>query len=471
MDFPLFHLDFFGNRVLIGVIAVLHVLINHGLAVGAIPLITTMEWWGRRTGNAEWDRLAYRLLAVCFIVTTSVGALTGVGIWFSSALINPNAIGSLIRVFFWAWFIEWVVFVTEVSLILAYFLTWQGWGARNKRLHIALGVVLSVCSWLTMAVIVAILGFMMDTGTWPQQPSLLRGVLNPIYLPQLLFRTPYAMMAAGLFALLIMYFFTGRGSPFRARAIRFASLWTLAWTPLCAVGAALYWRVIPEQMLGNVAVALGTQAFEQWHRTLAWVIFAAAGVAMLVVLWGVLWPSRLPRVALLVPFVLCIWLLGYFERTREFVRKPYVIEEYLYANGIRKDAYPLLREEGLLAHATYVPMREVTDANRIEAGREVFRIACTRCHTTTGVNAVVAKLEGLYGPPPWEAEAVRGYLAGMHNARPFMPPFPGNEAELGALTDYLLSLPGAAVSLEGAQAEGVRVPPATTESPEAMSGM
>ena len=65
--------------------------------------------------------------------------MTGVGIWFSAALVNPAAIGSLIRVFFWAWFVEWLVFVAEVGLILIYYLTWRGWGRRHKRLHIVNG--------------------------------------------------------------------------------------------------------------------------------------------------------------------------------------------------------------------------------------------------------------------------------------------------------------------------------------------
>ena len=45
MDFPVFHLDFLGNRMLIATIAVLHVIINHSLAVGAMPLVAAMEWW------------------------------------------------------------------------------------------------------------------------------------------------------------------------------------------------------------------------------------------------------------------------------------------------------------------------------------------------------------------------------------------------------------------------------------------
>jgi len=90
MDFPIFHLDFFGNRLLIAVIASVHVLINHMLAVGAIPLIAWLEWRGIKTGDQRWDTLAYKLLLVCFIVTTSLGALTGVGIWLSTSLVTSS---------------------------------------------------------------------------------------------------------------------------------------------------------------------------------------------------------------------------------------------------------------------------------------------------------------------------------------------------------------------------------------------
>jgi len=458
MDFPIFHLDFFGNRTLIGVIAIVHVYINHALAVGAAPLILAMEWWGWRRKDPEWDRLAYRVLFVCFIVTTTVGALTGVGIWLSASLVNPAAIGSLIRVFFWAWFFEWGVFVTEIILILAYFLTWKRWTGWRKPLHIALGAALSIMSWLTMAVIVAILGFMMDSGVWPETRNFFHGVFNPIYLPQLLFRTPYAMMSAGLLTLLLTYFLTKRRSELRARAIRFVSLWTLAWTPVCAIGAAWYWRVIPDHMLANIPVSLATQALEGWYLTLAWIIAGSGAVILLVMFWGAAAPRRMPRAALLVPYALSICQLGYFERVREFIRKPVVIEDYMYSNGIRVADLPLLKEQGLLAHATYVPVRAITDQNRLVAGREVFKISCTRCHTSGGINAVTDKLRGLYGPSPWDHDVLISYLATMHNTRPYMPPFPGNDEEAGALADYLMSLSEFPMPLEGAQTGGVQIP-------------
>lgn len=460
MDFPAFHLDYFGNRVLIGTIAVLHVMVNHALAVGAMPLVVAMEWRGMRTGEARWDELAYKVLFVCFIITTTLGAMTGVGIWFSASLVNPNAIASLIRVFFWAWFTEWIIFVTEVSLILAYFLLWKQWTGLKKRMHLRLGVILCIASWLTMAIIVAILGFMMDPGNWQSDRTFWSGVLNPLYLPQLLFRTPLAMVAAGLFVWFLVPFFTQHGE-FRERAIRFVSVWVFAWTPLLLAGAVWYRVRIPESMLGNLPVAMGTQLYASWYSELLWVTGAAVGLIFVVSLVGLLKPKWLPRPALAVPFVLVLLLLGQYERVREFIRKPYVIGEYMYANGLRTDDVPLYQRDGLLAHAAYTSSRMITPAGKLTCGRDVFVIACTRCHTTQGVNGIVAKFEDLYGKDKaWDRDAMIAFVENMHGARPYMPPFPGSKDELAAMTDYILHVRETGEKLPGAQEAGVNVPPA-----------
>lgn len=456
MDFPIFHLDFFGNRLLIAAIASLHVVINHMLAVGAIPLVAFLEWRGLASGDERWDRLAYRLLFVCFVVTTSLGALTGVGIWFSTSLVNPHAIGSLIRVFFWAWFAEWLVFVTEVVLILIYTLSWHtDWARAHKRAHLALGVALAVASWLTMAVIVAILGFQMDTGVWTVEPGFWTAVLNPLYLPQLAFRTPFALVTAALFALMLTGFFTRRDPEFRARAVRAISAWVLVFAVPWLVAAIGYWRAIPARMLDNLPVALTTLAHQDYLDPLRLLIGSSVGVVIVVALWGVGAPRRLPAAVLVVPAILAVWQLAYFERVREFIRKPDVIAAYMYSNALRPADYPLYAEDGLLAHAVYTPVRAVTAENRLVAGREMFRLACSRCHTTHGVNSVVAKLGAMYGWQPWDPGTLDTYLRGMHNARPFMPPLPGTADERGALVDYLIALRHDPAGLDGAQTAGV----------------
>lgn len=335
MDFPISHFDLIGNRMLLAMIAVLHVLINHGLAVGMIPLVAGMEWWGRRQNDDRWDRLAYRFLFFAFLFTTTVGALTGVGIWLSASLVNPASIGSLIRVFFWGWFVEWLVFITEVVLILFYFLTWKSWTGARKGAHVRLGFALAVFSWITMAIIVAILGFMMDPGNWLTDHSLLSGFLNPIYLPQLSFRTVLALVMAALISLVLTLFFTRRGDEFRYEAIRAISLVALVAAPVVALAGWWYWSVVPETMAENLATAMTTLQFEDWHETLLWGMLATVAATLLVVLVGVMRPWWVPRAALLVPMLGVVWLTAHFERVREFVRKPFIIGQYMYANGLR----------------------------------------------------------------------------------------------------------------------------------------
>ncbi|SCZ00897.1 c-type cytochrome [Microvirga guangxiensis] len=476
MDFPLFHLDLLGNRWLIAIIAITHVLINHGLAVGMMPLIAAMEWYGHRSQDARWDRLAYRILFVCFLITTTIGALTGVGIWFSVSLVNPYSIASLIRVFFWAWFAEWLVFITEVCLILAYTLTWKNWSTRGgkwKVRHIRLGFALALFSWITMAIIVAILGFMMDPGNWLTDHSFWIGVMNPLYLPQLAFRTPLAAAMAGIIAMFLVLFYTQRGDAFRYDALRAVSLWTLAFAPLVIIAGWWYYTSVPGAMKENLGVSLGTLEFADWQERFLQIAAATVITILLVVQFAIFRPKLLPRIALVIPFLSILWMTGHFERVREFIRKPYIIGRYMYANGIRVDDYALLQRDGVLKYATYSnPLSEAELAGipdglsepersahlrAIQQGKDVFMITCSRCHSGHGSNSISGHLQRMFGDQPWTPDLTASYIENMHYAQPYMPPFPGSKAELRLLGRYLEHLQNNKAPIPGAQSVGVVV--------------
>jgi hypothetical protein len=294
----------------------------------------------------------------------------------------------------------------------------------------------------------------MDTGVWTLDPGLRTAFLNPLYLPQLFFRTPFAMVTAGLVGLGLVLWFTDRSGDFRARAVRWVSIWTLLWSCLWLAGAVTYWRAVPETLTHNLDVALATIGWEHWSQVMVGLIAAAVTAVFVLAVWGVAWPRRLPGVLLVFPCLLAIWLLGYFERVREFIRKPDIIAAHMYSNGLRAADYPLYQQEGLLRHAVFSPVRSVTEENRLEAGREMFKLACTRCHTTWGVNSVVAKLGHLYGEQTWQTEVIQDYLTSLHNVRPFMPPVPGTEDELAALAAFLIELHRTGETLPGAQTAG-----------------
>jgi mono/diheme cytochrome c family protein len=130
----------------------------------------------------------------------------------------------------------------------------------------------------------------------------------------------------------------------------------------------------------------------------------------------------------------------------------------MYSNLLREEDYPLYKKEGILKHATYASTHEVTDANKIQAGRDVFMLTCSRCHTTKGINSITYVFERMYGEgKPLDIASVAGYIPNMHVGRTYMPPFPGNEKELDALAHFIKSLQTTGESLEGVQAKGLQV--------------
>ena len=465
MDFPIFHLDLFGNRMLIAVIAILHVIINHGLAVGLAPIITAMEWYGFKTKQEKFDKLAYKLMFVAFVITTTVGALTGVGIWFSVALVNPYSISSLIRVFFWAWFVEWIVFVTEVCLILAYFLTWKNAKTdEQKKKHIWLGVALSVFSWITMAIIVAILGFMMDPGNWLTNRGLLTAIMNPLYLPQLGFRTCLAIFEASAILMFLSIIFTKKDIELRKEILRMLGLWMTFWAPICLAFGWWYYSRVPVFMKENVPLALIASDFGGWQEKLLLIIKITVVVFLLLAQLLILVPQRIPAWLAILPMFLIMWLTGHFERVREFIRKPYIIGQYMYANGMRVEDYPLLQKDGMLAHATF--SHPLTDEekegvseeifSKMQDGKDVFLIACSRCHTINGTSSVIKKFDKLMNNGPWDEANITNYIQTVHDIQQFMPPFPGTAVEAEAMTTYLVNIKKNGAQVSGAQSGGIK---------------
>jgi hypothetical protein len=85
-------------------------------------------------------------------------------------------------------------------------------------------------------------------------------------------------------------------------------------------------------MRTNQAVALLSQGFISWQdkvqSLLSWTVISF----LVITVGGLAIPKLIPRWALLIPTFMGIWLLGHFERAFEFMRKPWVIGDYMYTN-------------------------------------------------------------------------------------------------------------------------------------------
>jgi mono/diheme cytochrome c family protein len=181
------------------------------------------------------------------------------------------------------------------------------------------------------------------------------------------------------------------------------------------------------------------------------------GVTLLLALLALVRPGRLHLAFSLVVLLVAFSAMDSFEFVRESVRKPYVIENYLYANSVYAAAMPgdggftvdKIADAGVLKTARWVSNRVLTPANQVAAGKEIFRVECASCHTASsyrGVRQYIAMRQ-------WDRDKIRamvGSLYLMHNG--VMPPFAGTDAEQDALTAYLSSLqsaPAAAAAADG----------------------
>lgn len=136
----------------------------------------------------------------------------------------------------------------------------------------------------------------------------------------------------------------------------------------------------------------------------------------------------------------------------------------MYSNLLLKEDYVVYKQDGILKHATYTSVTDITDDNKIEAGKNVFVIACSRCHTAQGVNSIIDVFDRMYSGngKPLDIPSMTAYMPNMHNGRTFMPEFPGNEKEAEALATYIKYLQQTGDILEGVQEEGVTINPNNT---------
>jgi mono/diheme cytochrome c family protein len=492
MNYPLWAVPAPG--LLIAAVAILHVFISH-FAVGGGLFLVVAERKARRDRDEGFLGFVRALSRGFVLLTLVLGALTGVGVLFTVALVQPQALSALVTTFAWAWATEWTFFAVEIAAAMVYY---HGWDRLEPRTHLAVGWIYFVASWASLAVISAILAFMLTSGDWVRTGRFADGFFNPVWAPTVALRTAVAVGLAGLYVLFAASF--AKDDALKARVACWAATRWIA-PAAVLVPIALLWSLSAAAGAGAaVAETLGTRSASPAALLVA--IFSGVtsgqpivrGAARLAILGAaVLLVAALGLVALRgrrygrleagVLMVLGIASIGGGEWVREGLRKPWVIDRYMFVNGVRVggaahaaagDPFSLdsLRRRGVLATsswavvpAAYRPgeaaFEGLAAAERAgleaRAGREVFRLECAACHTERGHLGIVRLVRGKSmaaltavldatakpvaedgHPASWSEPGVR--VATWLGRR--MPPFAGNDAEKRALAIHLARLAG-----------------------------
>lgn len=432
MDFPLFQVPYIGNGMTIALVAVLHVVLSHGIAIGAMLLIAIAEWIGYRSGSRDWEDLAKTMIKPTVILITAVGAITGVGIWFITTALAPRGIGSMLRIFFWPWFIEWIVFIAEVIVILVYYFTWDSWNSgKRKRYHVILGLSYPVLSFTSAFLITGILGFMLTPDTWPQDGTLWSAFFNPSFIPQLILRLSWGILLGTLYVISFLLF-TKQRPAFRMETIRFHALIGLFSLVTALAAAKWYFTVVPSSFVSFAVYSVLTGKFSQYYEAF-WLINGIAALTLIAFYILAIMRSSWSKFLLIPSIVIAIMFVAQYERIREFIRGPYLLPGYMYANQILLAENPMLIQHGAFSnefwHTSALP-----ESNLLSDGAFMFSRNCGQCHTIGGINSIVDRLDGR------PKDAINVLIKHTQDMVPFMPPFAGSERDRQVLTEFLDTL-------------------------------
>jgi len=499
MNYPVW--DIPAGGLLIAVIAILHVFVSH-FAVGGGLYLVLLERKARRGGDDPLLGYAKGLSRFFILLTLVFGAISGVGIWFTIGLVHPQATSSLINTFVWGWAIEWTFFVVEIAAAMVYY---YGWDRLSPRLHMAVGWIYVASAWLSLVVINGILSYMLTPGAWPQTRGFWDAFFNETYWPALVARTFVAVGLAGLYAI-----WTAAWLPDAALKTRIARDAARRWVlPMAvAIPLSLVWYLraaagagvpvaeifgakgdsVPSLLAAVFSTGIAT-GYPVAQRAAWWVIVAAAALTLLAALLATATRRSCSKGFAAVMMVLGLVAMGGSEWVREDLRKPWVIGQYMFVNGLRlptaagvpkppgdfvarfgADRFTVdaVNESGVLKASAWV--RPVPDhllapgdyAARVEhQGRELFRALCASCHTIDGYLAIRPLVRGK------SAESLDGLLARIAlpvdasgraaawNTLPIhvktwrnrrMPPFAGTAEERQMLAGYLALLGGTPAS-------------------------
>lgn len=444
MNYPVWEIPVIGGAWVIGFVSIFHVLIAW-FAVGGGLYLPLAESKLYREGKESWLPVLMKHSKFFLVLTSVFGAISGVGIWFSIGLVHPEATSTLIHNFVFGWAIEWVFFVIELAAAAVYYYTWN---RIPRELHLKVGYLYALSSFLTLVIINGILSFMLTpgrawlevAGTGNESSKFWFAFFNPTYFPSLLMRTLACLSLAGVYAL-ISYSRVEDESlqPIKTSMVRWSARWLVPMFALMPFVMGWMLLAMPSgsrDVLQLGMTTIGQGAFTQVTRIAMLTIITTFTIAGVVYFFAYRYPRDFSLGHAIAVLGLAVVATASTEYARETIRKPYVIVDHMYSNGVRKSQVESYNANGYLTNSIWTP----ANADRLERGRAMFRGQCMSCHTESGYRSMhkllqardekaIVKLLDMFHNPPKDSMYVK-----------YMPPLVGKPDEIDALAGYLTTL-------------------------------
>jgi cytochrome bd ubiquinol oxidase subunit I len=450
MNYPFWDIPHLGSGWVIGLIAIFHVMISQFAVGGGFYLPMAERKALRMTDpvlRADWLKQIASHSKFFLVLTAVFGTVSGVGIWFAIGLTHPEGTSTLIHNFVFGWAMEWVFFMIELTTIAVYYSTWN---RIPEKLHLKVGWVYAGASAFTLIIINGILSFMLTPGdTWigvagtgQEASKFWNAFFNPTYWPSLLLRTCVCISLAGIWALITASRIDGEKHP----ALKTSKVqWSVKWLVPSFVAMPFlmiwYYMMVPASQrtlltLGIDTINSGT--FSTVTRMALIIIVTSATIIWVAYFLAYRNPTEFNLAHALAVLLLALMATGAGEYSREMLRKPYVIGQWMYSNGVRVPNVSRINAQGYLADSEWVWNGAghgiVSSYSRGEA---IFRGECGSCHTLQGYRPLAQLLVGR------DRGNIRNFIVMLHENkadspyRKFMPPMVGTDQDVSDLADFL----------------------------------
>jgi len=454
MNYPLWDVPHIGGAWVIGIVSIFHVLIAW-FAVGGGLYLPVAEQKLYKEGLEDWLPVLQKHSRFFLVITSVFGAVSGVGIWFAIGLVQPEATSTLIHNFVFGWAIEWVFFVVELASAAVYYYTWN---RIPRELHLKVGWIYAGSSFLTLVIINGILAFMLTpgqqwlsvAGTGQESSMFWAAFFNPTYFPSLIMRTLACLSLAGIYALIT---FARVDDPnlakLRTKMVRWSAQWLVPMVLLMPVVLVWFLAAMPAYSRGVLQLGMttiGSGAFTQVTRIAMLTVITTLTIAGVAYFMAYKMPKEFSVAHAVALLGLGAVATASTEYARETVRKPYVIGDHMYSNGVRVRDVERLNKEGYLTQSMWVEAKD-----KVGRGEAMYRGQCASCHTRDGYRSLTTLLQGR------DEKNILKLLDMPHKPTPespyvkYMPPLVGTQDEIDDLGAYLatLSQPQAETTKDG----------------------
>ena len=310
--------------MVIGGLGIFHVFLAQ-FAIGGGMLLCYLEWLAQSGRNPHARRFVDGYFQLLVLVSFVVGALTGVGMWFTTIQVSPRTIGLMVGEFHWLWATEWTFFALEI--ISGY--TFYRYGRRlGDRARMRLLIVYSLAAWGSLFWINGILSWQLTPGDWVSNHNVWSGFFNPSFWPSLIYRTFVAMTIAALVACVIVNTMRDLDRDARAGLIRRIAQFM---APMALMPLLGLWYVAVMPADSRAWMMGGSMAMTMFAGIAAGASALIGGYALLGLLRQHLYINGATATLLV---ALAFGATGAGEFVREGSRKPYTVRDTLYANSI-----------------------------------------------------------------------------------------------------------------------------------------